>query len=171
MPGLTVEDHPDLTSNVEGGEERGDRQQPIYNREMQAGIQQNFILRPETGKRNNPRKRQCADHIEPESDRHGLAEPAHVAHIAGVKNLMIFIFVMFFMCFNLASTMHSLFEFLFPWLMSLAMPQVMMSTLHAENDRASGEEQQSLEEGMRNEVEHPSHIRAHPHCRDHETQL
>jgi hypothetical protein len=47
----------------------------------------------------------------------------------------------------------------------------MMSAFQAEDDRTSGEEEQRLEEGVCDQVEHPSHVRAHPHSRNHEAEL
>src|SRR3990172_2980321 len=82
---LTEEHHPDLATHVEGGKEPGNRQQPVYNWEMQTCIEKDFVLRPKPRKRDNACQRQRTDHIQPERDRHGLAKPAHVTHVAGVE--------------------------------------------------------------------------------------
>ena len=47
----------------------------------------------------------------------------------------------------------------------------MMSALQPEDDRTSREEEQSLEEGMRDEVEHPRRVCAHSHRGNHEAKL
>ena len=49
--------------------------------------------------------------------------------------------------------------------------QVVMAALHAEDDRTGRKEQQRLEEGVSDQVEHAGHIGAHPDRRHHETQL
>ncbi|MBV6496773.1 MAG: hypothetical protein JFAIHJKO_01901 [Pyrinomonadaceae bacterium] len=59
----------------------------------------------------------------------------------------------------------------FRFLMVRRVLRMMMPTLHAEDHRASREEQQRFEERVRDEMEHPRHISAHPHRRDHETKL
>ena len=101
MPGLAEEDHPDLTSHVKGGEEGGDGQQPVNSCEMQAGIQKNFILRPEAREGENPSQRQRTDHVQPEGDRHGLAKSAHVAHVTWVKDFVMFFVTFYFFLFTL----------------------------------------------------------------------
>ena len=53
----------------------------------------------------------------------------------------------------------------------MSMFRVMMSTLQTQDDRTSREEEQSLEEGVRDEMEHPRHERAHSHRRNHEAKL
>src|SRR5215207_7184364 len=145
MPRLTEEDHPNLTSHIKRRKECSDRQQPINSLGMMAGIQQNFILRPKTRKREDTRKRERADHIKPERHRHGLAQSAHVAHVTRVKDLGVVIImarVFFFFPFSF---------FALAMLIMLTMRQMMMPTFEPENDRASGKEQQSFEEGMCNE--------------------
>src|SRR5512133_1582487 len=78
---LTKEDHPNLTSHVKGCQECSDTEKNIDPKITLAGIQQNFIFRPEPCKRDNARQCQCADQINPKRYRHGLAHPAHVAHV------------------------------------------------------------------------------------------
>src|SRR5574342_136132 len=56
MPRLAEEDHPDLSSHVKSGEERGDGQQPVFQWKMFTGIEKNFILGPESRKRHNARQ-------------------------------------------------------------------------------------------------------------------
>jgi len=57
------------------------------------GVQQNLILGPEAGQRENARQRQRPDDIQPEGDWHLLAQAAHVAHIARVEYLFVVSFV------------------------------------------------------------------------------
>src|SRR5512141_2609204 len=95
MPRLTEEDHPNLTSHIEGSKECCDRQQPVRDWVRFRGIQQNFILRPETREREDTRKRKRSDHVEPERYGHGLAQSTHITHVTGVKDLMFFLVVFF----------------------------------------------------------------------------
>jgi hypothetical protein len=113
MPCLTEEDHPNLTPHIEGCQEGSNGQKPVNSWIMQAGIQKDLILRPEPCKRKNTCERQSPDHIEPERDRHGLAEAAHVAHVAGIEH---FVFVRGIMS-------------------PVTMRGVMMPAFEAENDR------------------------------------
>ena len=88
MPRLAEEDHPDLAAHVEGGEEGGDGQQPVDRRvAFLKRIRQDLILGPEAGKREDARQRQRADQVDPEGDRHRLAQAAHVAHVVRVEEL------------------------------------------------------------------------------------
>ncbi len=59
-----------------------------------------------------------------------LAQAAHVAHVAGVEDLLA-------LCAS-----------------SMPVRQMMMPALHAQDDRTGGEEEQRLEEGVRDQVEH-----------------
>ena len=47
----------------------------------------------------------------------------------------------------------------------------MVTSFHAEDDRTGRKEQQGLEEGMRDQVEHARHVGAHADRRHHEAQL
>ena len=98
--------------------------------------------------------------VQPERDRHGLAKSAHVAHVAWVED-----FVMVFSDFLLLSSLP------FTLLCMMSMFRVMMSALKPEDDRTRRKEEQSLEEGVRDEMEHPRRVRAHSHRRNHETKL
>ena len=48
---------------------------------------------------------------------------------------------------------------------------LMMAVLDTVNDRSRAEEQQCLEEGMRQQVEDACNRRAHANCGDHEAKL
>ncbi len=63
----------------------------VNSRIVQAGIQQDLILRPEARKREDARQRQRADHVQPEGDRHGLAQSAHVAHVTRVEDFLVMV--------------------------------------------------------------------------------
>src|SRR5215211_3722631 len=134
--GFTEENHPDLTSHIEGGEECSNTQQDINNREMLARIQKDFILRPKPSKRDDTGKCQRPDHIKPKCDRHGLAKSTHVTHVSGVKDLDCVLrtplsasfTVVFFLLFLILSL---------ELLIMMSMRQVVMSTLDSKEDRTS----------------------------------
>src|SRR5687767_9274400 len=109
---------------------------------MSACIQQNFVLRPEPCKRENASQCQCTDHIEPVRDWHGFAKPAHIAHIIRVKYLFMRVMRSFLFPF-------SLFTFTM-----MSMLRMVVSAFQSKNNGAGRKEQQSLEEGMCNEMEH-----------------
>ncbi len=115
MAGLAKEDHPDLAAHVEGGQEGGNGEQPVDSREIVEGISQDLVLRPEPSQGEDSRQRQCTDQVHPEGDRHLLAQPAHVAHIAGVKDLFLVVSM-------------------------LVMREVMMAAFQAKDYRTSREE-------------------------------
>ncbi len=135
MTGLAEEDQPDLASHVKSSEECCNAQQPVNERIAQAGIQQNFILRPEPCKGDNARQRQRPGHVEPVGGRHGLAKPAHVAHVIRVEYFAVPLGVRFSLMF-LFLTCTCLSLFILPRMSMLCM---MMPALHAQNDRTGRE--------------------------------
>ena len=150
------EDHPDLAAHVESRQESGGDEQAINQREVLAGLGQNLVFRPETGQRPNPCQGQRADDIHPERDRHLLAQAAHVAHIAGVENFVDRLAMMAVV----------------PIFGSVdAILQVVVSALHAQDHGTRRKEEQRLEKGVRQQVEHPGHVAAHADRRHHESKL
>ena len=81
--GLAQEGQGDLAHGVERGQQgsnrQGDKDQPLS---AAKSVGENFIFRPETGgDHRETGKRKTTDQESPESDRHFLAQAAHVEHI------------------------------------------------------------------------------------------
>ncbi len=90
VPRLAEEYHPNLASHIESRKEGGNGQQPVDRCvPFPESVGQDFILRPETGKGEDTRQRQGTDDVQPEGNRHGLAQAAHVAHVAGVEDFLV----------------------------------------------------------------------------------
>src|SRR5215207_4428113 len=156
MARLSKEDQPDLPSHVEGREEGRNTQKQINERVTQACIQQNLILRPEAGKRDNARQSQCSDQIEPVRGGHGLAHATHIAHVVRVKRfdcasaiasapLRASFAVRLSLCLTMSFFFLTCTCVRCTCLAFLAFPMmhmlyVMMSTFHAQDDRTGREE-------------------------------
>ena len=146
---LAKEDQDDLAAHVEGGEEGGNRQQPVNGWLKDLGLGQDLILGPETCQWEDARQRQRAYQVDPEGGLHAVAQAAHVAHVLRVKMVLV------------------------PHLpaQERVVLHGMVAVLHALDDRAGREEEQRLEEGVRHQVEHARRKSAHAHRRHHEAKL
>ena len=149
VPGLAEEDHPDLAAHVEGGQEGGDGQQPVDGRkfvEASARIS-SFDQKPASGKI-------------PASASAPIRYTQKVTGICLRRPPMLRI--------SLGSKTSSSVD---RARMLVVVSKMVMAAFQAEDDRTGGEEQQRLEESMRDQVEHASHKSAHPDRRHHETEL
>ena len=116
------------------------------------GLCQDLVFRPEASQRCDARQSKRTDQVNPESDLHTTcADRPYCAYLAG-RN---------------APRLQP--AFLFCIVLGL-MLCIMLAALHALDDRASRQEQQCLE-GVRDQVEHPGNVHAHPDRRHHKAEL
>ncbi len=153
---LAQEGHHDLAHGVKGRHQRRERQhdkdQPAQPGAAVKSLGQDFVLAPKaSGDKGQARKRHAAGHERPERPGHPVSQAAHVAHVLRVK---MFLFVPFLAMLVMAVMGH-----------------VMMSVLHAVDDRAGTQKEQRLEESVRHEVKGGGNVRAHAQGRHHKAKL
>ena len=109
------------------------------------GIGQDLILTPEACEGHDPGQGQVADRIAPEGPGHPATQPTHIANILGA--LLGGIRILVVQCAHCRSRLHCV------------------------DDRARAQEEQCLEEGMGEEMEHARNPAANAQGSDHKPQL
>ncbi len=164
---LTEEGQADLTARVEGGQQGRERQRPEDQGVQFKGIGQDLILAPEAGGDDGETAQgQAADQESPADAWDAFPQAAHVEHVLRVEGWAVRVRVVAVVIGRVAVVRRRV-----TVMPAVRLVNVMLTVFNRVNHGAGAEEEESLEEGMRQQVKSRRDIRANAQRGKHVAEL